>query len=362
MGDDDVAVQIAQVRLDAPTSCPRGGERRQCVLFGSLEPQPAVTDNFHESGIDRCAASLDRVGPETVSAQAAPLSHRSDDVSSRSAWIVPTHEPHFEFAAQLMASIVEFDIPVDPYLVFSCHADMALFSRQYDVRWQAIVLTDHATTEQIAGYEQQRSIINVKKFVGLWQLHKQYNHLFTLDSEAICLGSGDPRLSFGIREERKSWPAQCHDDPMIRGIVKACTELFDLRDRSRLVDDVLAGGRLYSWFEDIPGFRADDVAAFFAYFGATSDVTVLCGALRWEHFDHLVYQLFCCLRRGWTLCDLAWPSPQEASATWEKWTTAGSSAHALAQEFSATWAPSWVSDVTVCSTMPAAFMTFHRDR
>jgi hypothetical protein len=282
-------------------------------------------------------------------------------VSERRAWIVPTHGPNFAHTARLLDSAQQHGISGTWIPVFSTSNDAADFYRAHPRQGVHYVVEDLIGPGRLLSALERRSIVNVKKFVALWELRSHFDVMHVIDTECVVLRSGDPMRSFLHRESQRAWPAHPHTDPVIRGIQLACVGLFDVRDRRRLLGEVLTDRFLYSWFEDIPTYRTQDLSGFFEYFGATDDVTALTDVLSWETFEHLLYQYFCCLHRGWNLVDTGMPSPDISVAWWETWKTEDPLHRANAAEHVRRWSPSWVRYPEMLQNSENAFMAYHQE-
>jgi len=282
-------------------------------------------------------------------------------VSERQAWLVPTHGPDFAHTARLLDSAERHGTPGTWIPVFSSESDAAAFYRAHPREGVHYVVEDLVGTHRISDAVARRSIVNTKKFAALWELRTHFDVLHVIDTECVVLRPGDPMRSFRSREAGHGWPAHAHDDPIIRGIQLACVQLFDVRDRRRLLDEVLTDSFLYSWFEDVPTYRSKDLDAFFEYFGASKDVSVLTDVLSWETFDHLLFQYFCCLHRGWRLLDTGMPSPDISVAWWETWKRDDPLHRGNAAEHVRRWTPSWVRYPEMMDLSENAFIAYHQE-
>lgn len=282
---------------------------------------------------------------------------------SEVAWLFHTHERDFPHTARLLASVRQHGACGTWVPLFSTDQEARAFYTTHSVDPHGV----HPVVEPLVGAHRlraslaTRSVINLKKFAALWDLQHDFSTVHVIDTECILLGPGDAEGSAALRREQRSWPAHRHDHPAIRRIQEAVVRLFDVRDRRRLVEDVLTHDWLYSWFEDVPTYDSEDLAAFFAYFGASDDVTVLTDVLVWESFDHLLFQYFCCLHRGWRLVDVGLPSPPPPAAWWEIWTGDHAEHVTAARERLSAWQPSWVRDGRLAPFSKNAFIAYHQD-
>ncbi len=280
------------------------------------------------------------------------------------AWVIPTHPPHFRFAAELVRGVSAHGVDVDVHFVVGDraeHDELAALLGSGD-RHSLIVADERLAPGRLATYVAVGSIINAKKLIGLHALADRYEVLCTLDSETAVLRPGDVRRSYALRAERRAYPAHAVDVPLMRRIAHTAARLFGLSAEERILHEVTAGGRLYAWFEDVPVYERDPLTRMFERLGADRDLTVLCDRLSWFDFDHILYQYFRCLVDGWQLEDLGWPAPDRPGAWWEIWRSDIAEDRELAAAFASRWAPSWVSDPGLLELFPSAFLAFHRDR
>lgn len=305
-----------------------------------------------------------RLRPPLLAARVASRDTHTTLLTDRTAWIVPTHRPHFAFARGLADGVRDHGLAVDLHFVVGDGTERAAFEAELGDGHQAAVLAldDLVPAGRLASYLAVGSIINAKKFAGLHAVLDHYDVLCTLDSETEVLTHGEVRTSHGLRAERRAFPAHAVDRPDMRAIVQAPARLLGLAAEDRIMRQVTAGGRLYAWFEDVPTYDRDALGEMLERVGAAGDITVLCDRLSWFDFDHIIYQYFCCVFRDWHLEDQGWPAPEEKGGWWELWSLEQDADRERARAFGQRWAPSWVHDPALRAEIPSAFLAFHRDR
>lgn len=280
------------------------------------------------------------------------------------AWVVPTHQPHFEYARELRDSVRTHGLALDLHFVTGDRdeADALASELGEDPGAAVMAAADHLPAGRLETYLAVGSIINIKKYVGLHALRDRYALLCTPDSETIALRPGDPARSHALRAEREAYPAHAIATPFMRRILGASARLLGLDAERRIMREVTDGGRLYAWFEDLPGYDRDGLNEMLERLGADRDITVLCDRLSWFDFDHILFQYFNCVYRGWHLDDLGWDAPASEGAWWEIWNPELPEDRALIADVAQRWQPSWVRDEQLLELVPSAFVAFHRDR
>lgn len=247
----------------------------------------------------------------------------------RIAFVIPLDTSrHLQFAENLGDLKSEFS---DVFVILSRSSDLALVGPLLDSRCKILVMTDWITEDAIIICERRRGMATFKKWSALRRLLDSYDAA-NLYSHCICCDS-ELRVIHPIDEKFvDSLPKQFlfvgdHLSPHTsydgyRYILNCALAAApcSVETQSRPGGCV---GQLMSWWSGVPVYAVDSLSEFLSAAGA-DDPMALAKSLKWEIFDHSVYQHyvvshrlhdseFICLSHylktptGWSLDDVATP-------------------------------------------------------
>jgi hypothetical protein len=201
------------------------------------------------------------------------------------AFIIPTYPPHYHYLYNILPKLVNI---INIYLVFSNNED-----------YKSFIMKDLITPIIVKEPINKNSIITFKKFYALKELiSSSFDYFIVCDSEIDIIIENFTKDNIQQKVcnifSNKILYAGSVDNVDLININKTCASLFpnDLKKLNSITENYT----LYSWFSDLPVYRKEDLADFFNKIDYTNIV--------YTHFDHLIYQFFLLLERGFIITNI----------------------------------------------------------
>jgi hypothetical protein len=232
--------------------------------------------------------------------------------------LIPVHRPKMNWLVSFLNSLALFPMPEHGriLLIASNPNDCAYFTQalaphplaknllfldaaeylQHSFGSDALVKRLRENTDRCA--------INLKKMAGLhWSLKNGFEYAICLDSDVLAV-AGFARIQEVARDNYEealylgAGTGGVANRDLLDSIMQGSANLFAPDEQVR-IGDITNGFTLYSWFGDMPVYRAADLAAFFAYMETVhGSMTAFLTALRWETFDHMLFVFYRVALRG----------------------------------------------------------------
>jgi hypothetical protein len=199
--------------------------------------------------------------------------------------IIPIHPPHFEWGYALLNSYIKFvQQPHDLYFVFTNEDDANSFKKGCDNLnyYKELVLPNILRS--------RNSIVNVKKYFGLFSLKNEYDYMGVFDSESQFVKNCNLDEVYSDIVKKKYLKA--NKSTVGNGIIKHIAEQLKLNYNKNLLiqTDFYS---CYWWFNEIPVYRSDYFEEFINWFYSLENSNELQDD--YYCFDFLVYSI-------WLIC------------------------------------------------------------
>jgi hypothetical protein len=223
---------------------------------------------------------------------------------NRTVMIVPIHDAYFNYGVSLAYS----SLGADYDLVFVCSTaqDTQTFSATFppSVRAQFSVITlDEAFDAQdMAVIAQKRLWPTVKKFHALFKCGRDYDHAVCVDAETLVLQRRGWTAAAQRILAKKHWYGGGLLGPMVGERATYQHSLLDVsspQDHAAIAR-LVGQGEIYTWWWDLPVYDCRHLDDFQAWIG-WQDRRAFLERLTWFAFDHVVYQAYTVLHRGFQL-------------------------------------------------------------
>jgi hypothetical protein len=235
------------------------------------------------------------------------VEHKAEDLL-----LVPVHRPKMNWLVSFLNSIALYPVPEAAriLLVASNERDARYFKQALSFHpltnnllyldaeaWIADAFQSSALVERLRK-NTDRCVINLKKVAGLhWALENGFEYAVCVDSDTLAVAG----LAHLHEVARDNYDASLYlgatiegaaNRELLGGIIQKSAELF-APEEQKSIAEFTDGHTLYTWFSDVPAYRAEDLRAFFAYMQTThGSMASFLSALRWGTFDHMLYALF----------------------------------------------------------------------
>lgn len=206
------------------------------------------------------------------------------------AFLVPIHPPHFKYAKGLIDSfrLNGFEGQADLWFVFTNEKEKDEFGEYQN----SVVLP-----EKLRVFD-NRGIINIKKFYGLFEIKDKYEYVIVLDAETsfirntdlekICNDYFNAKVLYGNKQLpeglRRTEPIKNH-----------CKRFFpDSKNLDRINDD------LYLWFNQPCIYKTSTLDEFFEVINYKANAA----GFTWFDFDYYIYMYYLILYHNFRIEDM----------------------------------------------------------
>lgn len=137
---------------------------------------------------------------------------------------------------------------------------------------------------------QERCIVNLKKFLGLYWAKDYYDFILCVDCDIIFLNN----LEFIFKKALKNYNKNIYfagfrpNPSLYSDILQNCASFIDNFSLLKFQkNDVIKNNTkdftLYPWFFDIPAYKSSDLVDFFKYVGNFYE------KITWHSFEHIIF-------------------------------------------------------------------------
>lgn len=206
------------------------------------------------------------------------------------ALLIPLYPPHFKRADALLDSVHQHMLneQADVYFVFSNETEAASYSKKV----KKIILPEDLRLQNNKG------IINIKKFYGLRYLGESYNYIIVLDAESQFVRNCNlEKICKSFFRKKEIYGNTPILD--VAQIQKSCKRFFEDSQRN-LLDSY---DELYFWFNQPCIYSSANLKSFFSVTHILDQMGQLC----YFDFDYYIYIYYLILYEGFKVVDLqAW--------------------------------------------------------
>ena len=203
----------------------------------------------------------------------------------KTATIIPTHSPKFHWAYKLLESYIQYvQQPHDLYFVFTNEDEANTFKDGCKTP------NDYMELILPISLRDKKSIINVKKYFGLYSIHANYDYIGVFDSESIFVKQcnlNDVYLDIASTNYFKANLAKDGNH-----IIQHIAEKLKLNYNKSLILETDFYS-LYWWFNEIPVYHMDYFSEFINWFYSLENINEIQND--YYCFDFLVYSI-------WLIC------------------------------------------------------------
>jgi hypothetical protein len=204
---------------------------------------------------------------------------------SKTATIIPTNKPKFKYAYGLLESFINFvQQPHDLYFVFTDEEEAKSFKDgcEYTNLYKELILPDILRN--------RKSVVNVKKYFGLYSIHLNYDYVGVFDCESIFVKQCNlSEIYYDIASQNY---LKANNATIGNDIIKDIAEKLKLNYNKKLLLETNFYS-LYWWFNEIPVYRMDYFVEFINWFYSLENTIELQNY--YYSFDFLVYSM-------WLIC------------------------------------------------------------
>lgn len=209
----------------------------------------------------------------------------------RTATIIPTHTPKFDWAYKLLDSYIQYvQQPHDLYFVFTNENEAHDFKDKCK--------SPNAYKELVLpiSLRDKKSIINVKKYFALYSIHTQYDYVGVFDSESIFVKHCDLNNVYSDIVSVDYFKSNIAKDGI--RIIQNIAEKLKLNYNKNLILETDFYS-LYWWFNEIPVYRMDYFSEFINWFYSLDNINEIQND--YYCFDFLVYSIWLICFKGFKL-------------------------------------------------------------
>lgn len=140
---------------------------------------------------------------------------------------------------------------------------------------------------------EDKCIVNLKKFVGLYWAKDLYDYCAVIDCDTIFKNQVDSLNIFDnlIQNYNKNiYFGGVSKNPIIRSILEGCAEFFKDNglDHEKL-KSATEDFTIYPWFFDIPFYEKNDLQDFFAFMAKDGSLKEFWLKQNWHSFEHIIF-------------------------------------------------------------------------
>jgi len=218
---------------------------------------------------------------------------------NRSCFLIPIHQPKFNYGSQLINSYNNFFDDDHFYFIFSSDEEKESF-RNLNPRSNFRSL--------IATADISRGPINQKKYNGLCQLfdHTEFDFIGVMDCDSLFIKNLNYDSLFSKTNEIITINATYSaSEGWLSPIRTDCLKFFKPQDVETL-RTITDNFRAYFWFNEIPIYNRQIFKEFVDYINYPN----IHDSLEWHHFDFIIYAYFLLLKGYAKLNTLNFNAPQ----------------------------------------------------
>jgi hypothetical protein len=207
--------------------------------------------------------------------------------------LIPIHPPKYSYLKNIFESYDDgYDYEI--IFIFSNINDKNLACKIYPKinEYKSLILN------QVYNIDLRlRNVVFAKKYLALnYFKDSEYDYFIILDSE----------IKFIHHQNLKSILDEIYDNKIIYGsvsegisnIMTISKNLFSIEDQKIL--NTLMIKDLYTWWSDLPFIKREDISDFFKKINLNITQEFFVN-IRWEHFDHIVYQYYLILYKNFKI-------------------------------------------------------------
>ena len=344
------------------------------AMLPSLPPPPPPPPPAAAAPLPRCVAARLQLGAWSAAQEAAPHARRRP-----LAFAVPVHPPTFHFTLDLLYARHLQPAQFDLFLVFTTPDDAALYRdflaaaprqqpnssleflgeqrRAQPPAWERLYapLVLQWPCHSSVDLADRKVIITAKKLFALAALHACYDLMTTTDAETSVIRPA--RVLAAVRAAAESRAVVASAVPGYSDMVQHSVGMFHAPHDAERIRALTRDYTLWTWWNDVPVWRAADVPAFLRYIDFPARTPQ-----EFREFDHMTYTLWRVLHRNATLVAIAPPGLDGPFGN-----TAQPS-HWLAAAAAAPPGPAWMtlhfcrSNRAFCASQGAIALLHHLDR
>jgi hypothetical protein len=221
--------------------------------------------------------------------------------NNKVAFVIPAHGEKFHLLYRFLKSFVKYKLEkeVDLYIIFTSTIEYDFFKGKEKDCFIPLFLEDYF---DLSICEQNRSFINVKKFLGLKQVFEtnRYDYACAFDCDTEIFRRIDLYdIIKNSYEKREIFSTICKH-PFLNRIYDSCFRFFNEEEigylKERLTDD--NGFCKYFWFNNLPIYKREDYLEFYKRIDLND--------ISWFDFDYILYVMYCLLYKNFKIKDLTY--------------------------------------------------------
>jgi len=280
---------------------------------------------------------------------------RDGSMKNNIAWIVPTYSGRTEYLSQFQQTFFQHSKDVDLVIVYTHRTDKQI---EMDGPNQEFFLEDYFSLREIWEFTADRSIINIKKILGLFELQNQYQGYICTDDEVKFFRNFDSHSIMQHFSSQNRIPVHPTKNPRLQKILIDSAGLFDVQE----VSNLRAKSRefqLYGWFADLPFYLGSDISGFLHRLKISnhSDFKRLSS----QTFDFILYQFYLINNSRADYLIFDWDEP-EIAASWFEIFHQSRKGRGYFKQMLKEYEPLWVSNEKGLKSSSLAICVFHLDR
>ena len=188
------------------------------------------------------------------------------------AFIIPIHQPKYNFIYNLKKKINIINKCCDIFLVFANE-------KQYD----DFIYKDNFKTIILPPNYKTNNIITFKKFYALNILKQKYSYYIVCDSEIDIIDENFTHENILMKinkfyNSKKIFSGEVNDNK----ITRTCCNIFKTDDDKNKLKKLTRDYKLYYWWSDLPVYKGSHLDDFFSKINYGMNLV-------YHHFDHKIY-------------------------------------------------------------------------
>jgi hypothetical protein len=238
----------------------------------------------------------------------------------RACLIIPCHEPKIPWLLDFLETLSN---PENEKIVIavSVGRDIDLFKKRLAQSPQYnnlffLATADYLSSEGLhAGSKaiqcSASGIINIKKFAALMWSMRDYDYAVCVDADSKALSDLTTILKAAVTNYKKNifFGSTTRDFSFYR--MNNVNHRYFKPDQVAKIKQNTNDGHVYTWFHDVPTYKKEDLADFFAMMDENQGLDTFLERIDWYAFEHIAYQQFLIVAKNATIIDVEGKIPEE---------------------------------------------------